>query len=133
MVDHGLLKDEEAEHLVHDIQHNLDLVMSCREEDHPDTRQSDRRATIIADRKSILAPSSGVAGKPALIVPLEVLEEGMSDSSTSSDSPDETDLPIPVEVEELGNTDDGVIQATDIAKDVQEGFGDQTKEIKSDA
>jgi NhaP-type Na+/H+ or K+/H+ antiporter len=35
LVNHGLLKDQEAEHLVEEIEESLDTVLSCTAEDHP--------------------------------------------------------------------------------------------------
>jgi hypothetical protein len=35
LVEHGLLKDIEAEHLVEEIEESLDAVLSCTAEDHP--------------------------------------------------------------------------------------------------
>jgi NhaP-type Na+/H+ or K+/H+ antiporter len=35
LVNHGLLKDQEAEHLVEEIEESLDSVLSCTAEDHP--------------------------------------------------------------------------------------------------
>jgi len=80
LVHHGLLKEQEAEHLVHAIQIHLDGVISCREDDHPETHEHDRRATILNNRESIVQMTS----KNALLMPMDVLQEGMSDYSASS-------------------------------------------------
>lgn len=55
----GLLKDEEAEHIVERLEHNLEMVKSCNEADHPgeieglgDEEAPGMRTSVIAELKT---------------------------------------------------------------------------------
>ena len=96
------MKEQEAECLVHDIQGHLDGVIACREEDHPETQEGDRRATILSKRESIIEMTS----KNTLLIPMDVLEEGMSDSSGGSDNGCDKDLEATITTMETQCGDD---------------------------
>lgn len=55
----GLLKDDEAEKIVEDLEHNLEKVQSCNEESHPgeleigqDEERGDGKSSVIAEMKT---------------------------------------------------------------------------------